>query len=129
VPYFSGVHFLDADKGWVVGSEPSVMYTPNGGIDWYEQSVSAETRLMSIDFINNTHGWAVGYGGYILRTTQGDSLGPRLWNGLIDQVFLPVVGIVAVMAIGVVFVLIRRKRRTKLVPPDAMNQTNGLDLE
>jgi photosystem II stability/assembly factor-like uncharacterized protein len=78
LPYFSGVYFLDADKGWVIGSEPSVMYTPNGGIDWYEQSVSAETRLMSIDFINNTHGWAVGHGGYILRTTHGDSLGPRL---------------------------------------------------
>jgi len=75
VPYFSGVYFLDANKGWVVGSEPSVMYTPSGGIDWYEQSVSAETRLMSIDFINDTHGWAVSHSGCILKTTMASSLG------------------------------------------------------
>ena len=128
-PYFSGVYFLDADRGWVVGSEPSVMYTPNGGIDWYEQSVSAETRLMSIDFINNTHGWAVGYGGHILRTTHGNSLGPRLWNGVTDRVFLSVVGVVAAMIIGVIFVFNRRKRGTKSVPPDATNQTHGPDVE
>ena len=129
LPYFSGVHFVDADKGWVIGSEPSVMYTPNGGIDWYEQSVSAETRLMSIDFINNTHGWAVGHGGYILRTTHGDSLGPRFWNGVTDRVLLSMVGLVAVAIIGIAFVFNRRKRGAKSVLPISLTQINGPDLE
>ncbi len=131
LPYLTDILFLDADNGWIVGDKIPVMYTPNGGADWYEQSVpkAVTRRLMAVDFVNSTHGWAVGSGGTIIRTTKGNTLGTRLWNGMTDRVLLSIVGLVAVMIIGVVFVFNRRKRATKSVPPDATNQTQGLDVE
>ncbi len=129
--YLTDILFLDADNGWIVGDRIPVMYTPNGGADWYEQSVpeAVTRRLMAVDFVNLTHGWAVGSGGAIIRTTKGNALGMRLWNGMTDRVLLSMVGLAAIVIIGVVFVRNRRKRGTKLVPPDATNQTLGLDLE
>jgi len=132
LPYLTDILFADADNGWIVGSEIQVMYTPNGGADWYEQSVPEEEvtkRLMAVDFVNSTHGWAVGSGGTIIRTTKGNALGTRLWNGMTDRVFLSIVGLVAVMIIGVVFVLNRRRRGAKSVLRDSPPQINGLDLE
>jgi len=129
--YLTDILFLDADNGWIVGRRIPVMYTPNGGADWYEQSVpeAVTRRLMAVDFVNSTHGWAVGSGGTIIRSTRGNTLGTRLWNGVTDRVFLSIVGVVAVMIIGVIFVFNRRKRGIKSVPPDATNQTHGLDVE
>jgi len=131
LPYLTDILFVDADNGWIVGDRIPVMYTPNGGADWYEQSVSEAVteRLIAVDFVNSTHGWAVGSGGTIIRTTKGNVLGTRLWNGVTDRVFLSIIGLAAVAIIGVVIVFNRRRRRTKLVPPDASKQTNGLDLE
>ena len=132
LPYLTDILFVDADNGWIVGTEIQVMYTPNGGADWYEQSVPEEEVakcLMAVDFVNSTHGWAVGSGGTIIRTTKGNTLGTRLWNGMTDRVFLSVVGVVAIVIIGVVFVFNRRKRGAKSVPPNATNQINGPDLE
>ena len=131
-PYPTDILFVDADNGWIVGYEIQVMYTPNGGADWYEQSVPEEEvakRLIAVDFVNSTHGWAVGSGGTIIRTTKGNTLGTRLWNGMTDRILLSVVGVVAVMIIGVIFVFNRRKRRAKSVPPDATNQIQGLEVE
>jgi photosystem II stability/assembly factor-like uncharacterized protein len=118
-PYFTDVLFLDESNGWIVGgvtSDPHVLYTPNGGRDWYTQSTSKEiiARLMAVDFINETHGWAVGYDGLILRTTHGKDLGTRLWLGPTDPIFLAyvsaIVGVSAVLAILVV----RHFRRHRL---------------
>jgi photosystem II stability/assembly factor-like uncharacterized protein len=35
-PYLTDLEFLDEDNGWIVGSEIPVMYTPDGGANWYE---------------------------------------------------------------------------------------------
>ena len=131
LPYLTDILFVDADNGWIVGTEIQVMYTPNGGADWYEQSVpeAVSDRLIAVDFVNSTHGWAVGYGGTIIRTTKGNTLGTRLWNGMTDRVFLSVVGVVAIVIIGVVFVFNRRKRGAKSILRDSPTRINGLDLE
>jgi len=132
LPYLTDILFLDADNGWIVGDRIPVMYTPNGGADWYEQSVPEEEvdkSLTAVDFVNSTHGWAVGWGGTIIRTTKGNALGTRLWNGMTDRVFLSVVGVVAVMIVGVVFVFNRRKRGAKSILRDSPAQINGPDLE
>jgi photosystem II stability/assembly factor-like uncharacterized protein len=130
-PYLTDILFVDADNGWIVGTEIRVMYTPNGGADWYEQSIpeAVSDRLIAVDFVNSTHGWAVGYGGTIIRTTKGNTLGTRLWNGMTDRVFLSVVGVVAIVIIGVVFVFNRRKRGAKSILRDSPTRINGLDLE
>jgi photosystem II stability/assembly factor-like uncharacterized protein len=129
--YLTDILFQDVDNGWIVGHRIPVMYTPNGGADWYEQSVpeAVTDRLMAVDFFNSTHGWAVGWGGTIIRTTKGNALGTRLWNGMTDPVFLSMVGLAAVVIGGVVFVFTRRRRRAKSALRDSPTQINGLDLE
>ena len=79
-PYYSDVLFLDSNHGWIAGAEIPIAFTPNGGASWYGQQVQndLDIRVMSVDFVNLTHGWAVGHGGYILRTASGDDLGDIL---------------------------------------------------
>ncbi len=101
-PYLSDILFIDSTNGWIVGSEIPVMYTPDGGANWYEQSISEEiiSRLYSIDFINSTHGWAVGSRGTILYTTNGNMIENRLWNGMTDPIFLLIIGMISAVIIG-----------------------------
>ena len=79
-PYYTDVLFLDRNHGWIVGLEIPVAFTPTGGANWYDQHVPDEMdrRVIAVDFVNLTHGWAVGHGGYILRTVSGDDLGDIL---------------------------------------------------
>jgi photosystem II stability/assembly factor-like uncharacterized protein len=118
-PYFTDVLFVDENNGWIVGGitdDVHILYTQNGGNDWYEQTTSSQiiARLMAVDFVNTTYGWAVGSDGIIIRTTQGNNLGSRLWNGMTDPVFLSDVAglLVVVVLIPGVFIYFRRKRTT-----------------
>jgi photosystem II stability/assembly factor-like uncharacterized protein len=113
LPYYSDIQFLDGNNGWIVGDEAEVIYTPNGGVDWYSQEFPDERRLIAVDFINLTHGWAVAAEGYIYRTTQGNSLGTRLWIGMTDPVFLSNIGLIVLSVIVISgSVLYWQKRRS-----------------
>lgn len=119
--YLTDVFFYDENNGWIVGgltTDVHVMYTPNGGKDWYEQMISPPiiSRLMAVDFVNQTHGWAVGSDGVIISTTEGNYIGTRLWTGLTDPVFLLNIGVFATCVIlfsGGVY-LWRKKKRESL---------------
>jgi photosystem II stability/assembly factor-like uncharacterized protein len=108
-PYLSDIVFI-GDHGWIVGDETPVMHTADYGQTWYKQSVpdSINRRLMAVDFFNHTLGWAVGGGGAIIKTTNGDSLGTPFYD-----VFLPILlipsGIILVIC-SIVF--IHRRMRT-----------------
>jgi photosystem II stability/assembly factor-like uncharacterized protein len=117
-PYFSDILFLDTNNGWIVGDETEVAYTPNGGKDWYSQSFPNDNRISAVDFINNTHGWAVGRGGYIYRTINGNSLGSRLWIGPTDPLFLSIVGVLAaaVVIFSGAFLYWRKRKAVNHVP-------------
>jgi photosystem II stability/assembly factor-like uncharacterized protein len=83
-----GVHFIDPDNGWVVGSSmaPSsgyiycfIMNTNDGGITWEEQ-INYSSRngywLNSVCFTGTLNGWAAGPDGWvqnaiILKTIDG----------------------------------------------------------
>jgi LPXTG-motif cell wall-anchored protein len=115
-PYLSDVQFIDKDHGWIVGTEIPVMYTPDGGANWYRQGVPSTVAdtiapIMAICCIDQTHGWAVGWNGVIMRTTSGDSLGPRLWGGSADVLILSAIGAVVVLVVGGVIVFRRRRRK------------------
>ncbi|MHA2086119.1 MAG: hypothetical protein ACXAEB_15215 [Candidatus Thorarchaeota archaeon] len=75
------------------------------------------SRITAIDLINRTHGWAVGSRGIIMRTTIGDSLGNRLWNGMTDPLFLSIIAVVVAVPVGVF--IIRRYRRGKPTVSDS----------
>ncbi len=117
-PYCTDIQFIDEDNGWIVGTEIPVMYTPDGGTNWYQQTVpdGVNSRIMAVDFINQTHGWAVGGRGIIMRTTTGNSLGNRLWYGMTDPLFLSIVGVVIIVPVGI-FIL-RRYRKSKRTAPE-----------
>jgi photosystem II stability/assembly factor-like uncharacterized protein len=63
---------MDSDfvgsTGWIVGGR--IHKSTDGGATWAEQFVSQEL-LYSVSFADALHGWAVGWGPTILRTTDG----------------------------------------------------------
>ena len=78
-PYYMDLEFINPQQGWMVGFTVAVAYTPDGGLNWYEQKLPPRgSSLMAVDFINETHGWAVGGNGNIYRTRTGNQYGRRL---------------------------------------------------
>ncbi|MDF1540449.1 MAG: YCF48-related protein [Candidatus Thorarchaeota archaeon] len=127
-PYFSDVFFVDPYNGWLGGLETPITYTPNGGLDWYDQGVEIDTRINGLEFINQTHGWAVGSDGTILRTTKGNEIGARLWRGLTDYVILIPIGATIIGIVAVV--MLYRRRRMPEKPLSKQIQSSGtIDIE
>ncbi len=119
-PYASDILFI-GDHGWIVGDETPVMHTADNGKTWFKQSVpeSVNRRLMAVDFLNQTLGWAVGGGGAIIKTTSGDTLGTPF-----HDVFLPILLIPAgILLVICSIVFIYRKKRQI----DSTQQDTGLD--
>ena len=116
--YLSDILFIDESNGWIVGDAVPVMYTSDGGVTWYSQSVSTSvSRMMSVDFVNETHGWAAGFGGDILRTTSGNIPEESLWQESTDSLFVSIASIIGVAVIALSgTILYRRKIRPKMEP-------------
>ncbi|TFH10098.1 MAG: hypothetical protein E4H14_03155 [Candidatus Thorarchaeota archaeon] len=115
LPYLTDILFIE-ENGWIAAGETPIMHTPDGGSTWYAQSVPSHInrRMMAIDFLNSTYGWAAGADGAILKTTSGTDLGTRLWNGMTDPLFIAIAGsIVGVAAIITGRLFYRRRKRSK----------------
>jgi photosystem II stability/assembly factor-like uncharacterized protein len=56
----SGVWFVSADTGWVVGSGGAIYATKNGGSAWTLQSSGTARTLSRVHFINSRVGWITG---------------------------------------------------------------------
>ena len=115
IPQYTDVLFLDSNHGWIAGGEIPVAFTPNGGASWYGQQVPDEMdrRVMAVDFVNLTHGWAVGTGGYILRTVNGDDLGVLLPLdvGPLSLLYANWLPILFVVCVFIAFFYDRRRKR------------------
>jgi photosystem II stability/assembly factor-like uncharacterized protein len=64
--FLRGVHFIDANTGWVSGQDGSgnmlIMKTIDGGANWTQQtSPVGDGALNSIFFIDANNGWAAGF--------------------------------------------------------------------
>jgi photosystem II stability/assembly factor-like uncharacterized protein len=110
-PYFTDVVFKDKNHGWLVGLETPVAYTPDGGVTWYEQSAQVEPRqrVMAVDFLNQTHGWAAGYNGLIMRTHRGDSTDIPLTTNVDKPDISILISISMVSIVAIVLFIIYRK--------------------
>lgn len=72
------VQFVNANIGWTCGSKLDsgeergvILYTNDGGENWTEQYVCDQlSTLFSLFFIDGLTGWAVGYDGIMLKTTN-----------------------------------------------------------
>ncbi len=79
---FREVFFVTADKGWVAGSNGTIIHTKDAGATWTAQlggdPQSADPPVRLLRFLDETHGWAViggagSSGARILRTRDGES--------------------------------------------------------
>lgn len=67
----TGVQFISAEQGWVVGRQ-RILATTNGGQTWTVQD-RGTLDLSSVDFIDRTLGWAVGAGMLLTTADAGRS--------------------------------------------------------
>jgi hypothetical protein len=73
--YLRAVDFVDEYDGWAVGRFGTIIHTSDGGNTWGFQANPATATLFDVDFSDNMHGLACGYG-MILYTTNGG----QNWN-------------------------------------------------
>lgn len=65
------VYFNNANTGWVLGFNGSVLKTTNGGINWFSQSPNSSIGYLSCSFLNMDTGWICGSNNAIYKTTNG----------------------------------------------------------
>ena len=71
---FSDVFFVDAQYGWIVGSNSTILHTTDGGMTWNRQPsqpLPFDIMLKKVRFIDPQTGWVVGDDGTVLKTTDG----------------------------------------------------------
>jgi photosystem II stability/assembly factor-like uncharacterized protein len=75
------VHFVDASRGWGVGTGGTILSTTNGGATWTPQRSGTTVWLHGVHFVDANRGWAVGAAGTILATTNGGASWIRRTSG------------------------------------------------
>ena len=72
--HFSDIFFVDAQHGWIVGSNSTILHTDDGGATWQRQPsqpLPFDIVLKKVRFIDPQTGWVVGDNGTVLKTTDG----------------------------------------------------------
>ncbi|MBI5920698.1 MAG: glycosyl hydrolase [Betaproteobacteria bacterium] len=74
----TSVFFIDAEHGWAVGHDGTVIATSDAGETWQVLRVESgkDRVLLSVWFENAQHGFAVGQFGLVLETADGG----KTWN-------------------------------------------------
>ena len=58
VESFSGICFIDANQGWVVGTNGTILHTTDGGAHWVKQPAPATDEFRGVFFTDANTGWA-----------------------------------------------------------------------
>ena len=58
VETFSGLRFVDANQGWVVGANGAILHTRDGGDHWVKQAVATTDEFRGVAFTDAKAGWA-----------------------------------------------------------------------
>jgi photosystem II stability/assembly factor-like uncharacterized protein len=77
-PVVDGIYFTDMHTG-VVGGEPRIYKTINGGDNWTQVFYDSTKNISSMHFINLSLGYAVGHGTILKSTNSGEN-----WISLIS---------------------------------------------
>lgn len=69
----TSIYFTDAQYGWAVGHDATILHTQDAGKSWQIQQFLPQTDkpLMDIYFFDRQHGFAVGAYGLFYTTTDG----------------------------------------------------------
>lgn len=70
-----GVHFVDANYGWIVGVFGVLMKTTDGGKNWEynrdDRTTPTSNSLFDVYFVDEREGWIVGVFGTLMHTKDG----------------------------------------------------------
>lgn len=66
-----GVKFVTPQKGWIIGTGGTILYTGDDGNSWEAQESGTNEMLKGIFFVDDKTGWVVGDNGVILHTGDG----------------------------------------------------------
>ncbi|MBM3314499.1 hypothetical protein FJY71_01470, partial [candidate division WOR-3 bacterium] len=81
----SGVFFVDASTGWVVGHNGAIRKTTDGGATWQSQTSPVSVKLSRVHFVSANTGWVTGGWGSsqypLLKTTNGGAAWQNLSFG------------------------------------------------
>ena len=83
---FTGLHFVNAKKGWIVGLGGIIVHTADGGKTWQRQEVDTTADFKAVYFANEKDGWAVGDDGLIVTTDDGGRFWSVQKSGIISNV-------------------------------------------
>ncbi|MDP6454988.1 MAG: YCF48-related protein [SAR202 cluster bacterium] len=83
----NAVDFVDAQNGWAVGGNGTVLRTSDAGQTWEAQNTGTRLELTSVDFHDINEGWVVGKLGLIIHTSDGGQTwdtqaGPEITLGI-----------------------------------------------
>lgn len=69
----TSVYFVDADHGWAVGHDATILRSRDGGKTWALQNYQPDQNVPLLDvlFLDTHHGFAVGAYGLLLETRDG----------------------------------------------------------
>jgi photosystem II stability/assembly factor-like uncharacterized protein len=67
----AAVYFLDAQTGWVLAGQQTVLYTENGGQSWEARTSPTSKKRNDLFFLDKDRGWIVGNDALILSTIDG----------------------------------------------------------
>jgi photosystem II stability/assembly factor-like uncharacterized protein len=67
----SSVYFTDANTGYAVGDNGTILKTTDGGTNWGTQNSGTSAWLTLVYFPKEDTGYVVGAGGTVLKTTDG----------------------------------------------------------
>ncbi len=68
---FQNSYFLDAQTGWVVGTQGRIWFTSDGGQSWQERSTQGNHHLRAIYAASPTTIYVAGDSGVVLKSTNG----------------------------------------------------------
>lgn len=66
-PVPNDIYFINTDTGYFVTDGGHILKTTDGGTNWTEQPSGVASRLSSIFFLSDNHGYIAGYNGVILQ--------------------------------------------------------------
>ncbi len=76
------IFFIDAERGWVVGDNGTILRTTNGGQTWTKQTSGTTTDLHQVEFVDQNNGWVLGglppASPIALKTTNGGATWTRV---------------------------------------------------
>ena len=61
------IKFIDAQEGWAVGAQGTVLHTTDGGLHWSVESIQSARGLERLFILDRDHAWIVGFGGTIMK--------------------------------------------------------------